>query len=318
MLIFLIRRLIYAIPTLIGVSIIVFSLSHIAPGDPAIALLGPKADPELVEKITKDLGLDRPLHIQYLNWLRDVLFKGSLGTSFRTEEPVTKVILARLPVSIELSILSFIFAMIVALISGIISAVKQNTIADYVVRICALIGISIPEFVSGISLILIFGMFITNLLPVGGWVPLSEGITENIKHLILPSFSLGIVFTAFVARMIRSDLIGTLGEEYILVARAFGIPEHTVILRDALKNAFIPTLTVIGFSLGVIMTGAVLTETVFALPGIGRLIVDSIYGRDLPVLQGLLLLISVVFILLNLTVDLLYGLLDPRIRYERI
>ncbi len=318
MLTFLIRRLIYAIPTLIGVSIIVFSLSHIAPGSPAIALLGPKADPELVDKIEKDLGLDKPFHVQYLNWLSDVIFKGSLGTSFRTEEPVTKVILERLPVSIELSILSFIFAMIVALVSGVISAIKQNTITDYVVRICALIGISIPEFVSGISLILIFGMFITNLLPVGGWAPLSEGIVENLKHLILPSFSLGIVFTAFVARMIRSDMIGILGEEYILVARAFGIPERTVILRDALKNAFIPTLTVIGFSLGVIMTGAVLTETVFALPGIGRLVVDSIYGRDLPVLQGLLLLISVVFILLNLIVDFLYGLLDPRIRYERI
>jgi peptide/nickel transport system permease protein len=296
----------------------VFSLSHIAPGDPAIALLGPKADPELVERITKDLGLDKPLHIQYLNWLKNVLFKGSLGTSFRTEEPVTKVIFARLPVSIELSIMSFIFAMIIALISGVISAVKQNTFTDYIVRVCALIGISIPEFVSGISLILVFGIFLTNLLPVGGWVPLSDGIIGNLKHLILPSFSLGIVFTAFVARMIRSDMIGVLGEEYILVARAFGISERTIILNDAFKNAFIPTLTVIGFSLGVIMTGAVLTETVFALPGIGRLIVDSIYGRDLPVLQGLLLLISVVFILLNLTVDFLYGLLDPRIRYERI
>ena len=311
------KRLVLTVPVLVGVSVVVFGLVHLAPGGPVRVMLGPMQSEELVTQIRAELGLDRPLYVQYATWVFDA-FRGDLGTSWTVQSgtPVTQLILQRLPVTLELSLLSMIVAIAIAIPAGIVSAVRQDRPADHAARIAALGGISIPDFWLGIILIMIFAVQFNFPWATGGWVPPWEDPVANLQQLFLPTITLGTAYSALIARMMRSEMLETLSQDYIRTARAMGVSVREVVLKDAAKNALIPVVTVIGVGLGQLMNGAILTETVFNLPGIGRLLILSIDRRDYRVIQALILFIAVVFVFANLAVDVLYAYLDPRIRYE--
>jgi ABC-type dipeptide/oligopeptide/nickel transport system permease component len=303
---YVVKRLLSAVPVLIGISLIVFLLLRALPGDPAQVIAGEMATQEAVESIRSQLGLDRPLHIQYGIFISN-LVRLELGKSARTGEPVISEIWSRLPNTILLAVVSTVIACLLGIPAGIISAVKRYTLSDYVVMVLALFGISMPVFWLGLMLIIIFSVAL-RLLPAGG--------IGTVYHLILPSFTLASFSTAFIARMTRSSMMEVMGQEYITTARSKGLLERVVVIKHALRNAFIPIITVIGLQFGSLLGGAVLTETVFAWPGIGRLIVDSILARDYPVVQGVVLVFSLLYILVNLIVDVLYAYIDPRIHYD--
>nr|WP_266075759.1 ABC transporter permease [Haladaptatus caseinilyticus] len=311
------KRLLLTVPVLLGVSVVVFGLVHLAPGGPVRVMLGPLQSAELVEQIRADLGLNQPLYVQYGQWLSNVL-TGNFGTSWTVQQgtPVNTLIGERLPVTLELSILSMLVAISIAIPAGIISAVRQNKSADHAARIAALAGISIPDFWLGIILIMIFAVQFGFPWATGGWVPPWEDPVTNLKQLLLPVITLGTAYSALIARMMRSEMVDALGQDYIRTARAMGIKGQEVVLKDATKNALIPVVTVIGIGLGQLMNGAILTETVFDLPGVGRLLITAIDRRDYRVIQALVLFIAVVFVFSNLIVDVLYAYLDPRIRYD--
>lgn len=311
------KRLILTIPVLIGVSIVVFGLVHLAPGGPVRVMLGPMQSEQLVQQIRVELGLKQPLYVQYGTWLFDAL-QGDLGTSWtvQTGTPVTKLIAQRVPVTLELSILSMIVALLIAIPAGIISAVRQDKPADHTARIAALAGISIPDFWLGIILILIFAVQFNFGWATGGWVPPWQDPIANLQQLFLPMITLGTAYSALIARMMRSEMLETLNQDYIRTARAMGISVREVVTKDAAKNALIPVVTVIGVGLGQLMNGAIITETVFDLSGVGQLLILAINRRDYRVIQALILFIAVVFVFANLAVDVLYAYLDPRIRYE--
>ncbi len=302
---YIIRRLLIMIPVLLGVSLIIFTMVRVIPGDPAIILAGPHANKEQVDQIRAQLGLDRHPVIQYFSFLGN-LFQGDLGRSTRTGLPVTKEIMARFPNTVVLALTAIILASLVGVLTGIIAGVKQNSIFDHISMMIALFGLSMPVFWLGLMLMLLFSIQL-------GWLP-SVG-AESWKHLILPAITLGANSTAIIARMTRSSMLEVIRLDYIRTARAKGLTEKMVIWRHALKNALIPVVTVIGLQTGTLLGGAVLTEIVFAWPGIGRLLVEAILSRDYPVVQGVVLLVASLFILINLIVDLLYSYLDPRIRY---
>jgi peptide/nickel transport system permease protein len=303
---YVIKRLLSTLPVLVGISLIIFILLRSLPGDPAQVIAGELATQETVEAIRVQLGLDKPLYVQYAIFMSN-LIRLDLGKSARTSQPVTSEIWSRLPNTVLLAIVSIVLACILGIPAGILSSVKHYSLTDYVVMVLALFGISMPVFWLGLMLIIVFSVKL-HLLPAGG--------IGTFSHIILPSFTLAIFSTAFIARMTRSSMMEVLGQDYIITARSKGLLEKIVILKHALRNAFIPIITVIGLQFGSLLGGAVLTETVFAWPGIGRLIVDSILARDYPVVQGVVLIFALLYILVNLIVDILYAYIDPRIHYD--
>jgi ABC-type dipeptide/oligopeptide/nickel transport system permease component len=301
-----VRRVLLAVPVLIGVATLVFSLIHLVPGDPAQAMLGDGAAPQDVAELRTSLGLDQPLLTQYFAFLRHAV-TGDLGKSFRTGQPVTTMIVERLPATAELALAAMLVAIVIALPLGVVAAVRRGTAVDYGAMTFALAGVSIPNFWLGPLLAIVFAVEL-------GWLPVSGRGT--LAHLVLPAISLGLALAAILARMTRASLLDELGELYVRAARARGVSNAASITSHALRNSLIPLLTIIALQFGAVLTGAVITETIFAWPGIGRLLIQSIGFRDYPMVQGCILLIAVTYVSVNLLTDLLYGVLDPRIRLE--
>lgn len=303
---YLLRRVLGLVPVLLGVSLLVFAILKFIPGDPARAVAGFDASPEDVENIRHQLGLDQPLPHQYLVFLGNAL-TGDFGRSVRSRRPVSEEVANTLPATVQLALVSMAIATVVGVLLGIVAATHQYTIWDGLTMVGALLGISVPIFWLGLMLILVFAVQL-------GWLPAQgRGGPEN---LILPSLTLGAASAGTIARMMRSSMLEVLRQEYVRTARAKGLGERIVVLRHALKNAAIPAVTVIGLQFGYLLGGAVITETVFAWPGMGRLVVEAIKFRDYPVVQACILLLALAFCLVNILVDLLYGYLDPRIRYS--
>ena len=305
MLSYLARRLLAACVTLIGVSAIVFLLMHLLPGDPARLIAGLNAPEEEVIRLRTQLGLDQPLIAQYGRFLMHLL-QGDLGTSIRSSAPVLQEIAGRAPWTILLAFISTAIATAIGIPAGVIAARWRNSLPDAIVSLVTLFGISMPVYWLGLMLIILFAVRL-HWLPAGG--------NEGAASVILPALTLAAFSVALIARMTRSSMLEVLGQDYLRTARAKGLGEQVVILRHALKNAFIPVITVIGLQLGMLLSGSVLTETVFGWPGIGLLLVDSIFARDYPVVQGVVMVFAVVFTVLNILVDLIYAYLDPRIHY---
>ena len=311
---YIIRRLLLMIPVAFLVSVIIFTLLRLTPGDPITVLLGDEPDRAVIATLRHQYGLDRPIPVQYLNWIARFLH-GDMGRSIRTQQPVSEAILSRLPATLELGLAALCFSLVLSIPIGILSATKRNSIWDLVGTSFPLLGVSIPNFFVGILLILFFSLAIRLFSP-GGYVPFAEDPGQNIKHLILPMITLATPSLAVNMRFMRSGLIDALGQDYMRVARAKGLTERAVVIRHGLKNAFIPFVTVVGLQVGALLEGAFITETIFLWPGVGRLAVDSISGRDYPVVQGIVLLSALSFMAVNLIVDVLYSFLDPRIKYR--
>jgi peptide/nickel transport system permease protein len=331
---YIIKRLLQIIPVILGVTIIAFGLIHLAPGDPARTMLGQHATETEINEIRVKYGLDKPLYVQYLLCLRDLL-QGDLGRSILTHEQVTTEIAARFPNTIELAIAAMIFAIIIGGLAGIISATKQYSITDYTVMGVALFGISMPVFWLGIMLMMIFGVTL-GWLPIGGRIDLlipfsrvtgfmviDSIITGNgaalisvLRHLILPAIALGTIPMAVIARVTRSSMLEVLRQDFIRTERAKGLTERKVIYKHAIRNAMVPVVTVIGLNFGLLLSGAILTETIFSWPGVGRLVVNAVYARDYPLVIGCILVFALVFVIVNLVTDILYTFIDPRIHYE--
>jgi peptide/nickel transport system permease protein len=311
---FLIKRLIGTIPVLLLVSVTVFSLIHLIPGDPVQVMAGEVQDPETLARLRGNLGLDRPLYIQYVDWLGNVL-RGDLGTSIRTREPVLDVVLTRLKPTLVLSTLAMLIALVMAIPIGVLSATRRNSPLDALATAFALLGVSMPNFLVGLLLIFTFSMKL-RWLPTSGYVDIFRHPEAGFRSLLLPAITLGMALAAVIMRMTRSSLLDSLGQDYIRTARAKGLIEQRVVIRHGLRTALIPIVTVVGLQVGNLIAGAVITEYIFAIPGVGRLIIDSVFARDYPVLQGVVLLTVVGFIASNLVTDLLYATLDPRIRVQ--
>jgi len=303
---FLVRRLLLTVPVLIGVATLVFALIHLIPGDPAQAILGETASEEEVAELRTRLGLDRPLIEQYAGFLSSAVH-GDLGTSLRSNAPVAREITDRLPATLELAAAAMLVAIGFSIPLGIIAAVRRGTIVDHAATTVALAGVSIPNFWLGPLLALVFAVEL-------GWLPVSGRGT--LANLVLPAISLGAALAAILARMTRASLLEELREPYVQAARARGASQSRAVLRHAFRNSLIPVVTLIGLQFGAVLTGAVITETIFAWPGIGRLLIQSIGFRDYPIVQGCVLFIAVIYVGTNLLTDLVYGVLDPRIRYE--
>lgn len=303
---FIARRLALTIPVLLGVATLVFSLIHFIPGDPVQAMLGDAASPADVAEMRTRLGLDRPLLEQYGKFLQGVV-QGDLGRSMRTNEPVADTIVERMPATFELALAAMLVAIGIALPLGIAAAVWRGTAVDHGATTLSLLGISIPNFWLGPLLALLFAVEL-------GWLPVSGRGTW--AHLILPAISLGAALSAILARMTRATLLEELREQYVQAARARGVSRARAVLRHAFRNSLIPIVTLLGLQFGAVLTGAVITETIFSWPGIGRLLIQSIGFRDYPLVQGCILLIAVTYVGVNLLTDLVYGVIDPRIRYE--
>jgi len=331
---YIIRRLLSLIPTLLGVSIIVFLFLRMIPGDPALALAGEHASEENVERIREEFGLNKPLHEQYFTYVGKVL-RGDLGRSILSRRPISEELKTRFPATIELSICALIVALVVGLPAGIISATKRNSIFDNIAMVGSLLGISMPIFWLGLMLNWFFAVQlgwlpsvtrldanielqrITNLLIVDSILTgNAEALLNAVQHLILPAVALGTIPMAIIARMTRSAMLEVLEQDYVRTARAKGLRERAVIIRHALGNALLPVITIVGLQVGVLLSGAVLTETIFAWPGIGRWLYLSILSRDYPIVQGMALFITILFLIVNLLVDISYAMVDPRIRYE--
>jgi peptide/nickel transport system permease protein len=327
------KRLLMLIPVLLGVSILAFSLIRLAPGDPAVTIAGQHASPQVISAIREKYGLDKPLTTQYWVWLRQVL-KGDLGRSIVSNEYVTKEILERFPNTIELTLLSMIFAMAIGCIAGIISASRQYSVFDYSFMGLAIFGVSMPVFWLGIMLMMIFGVWL-RWLPISGRISMMisfQRITgfylldsliagnfaaffSSLRYLILPSVALSTIPMATIARVTRSSMLEVLRQDFIRTERAKGLSERVVIYKHAVRNAMIPVITVIGLNFGLLLAGAILTETVFSWPGIGRYVVNAVYMRDYPVVQGCVLFFALMFVIVNLITDIVYVYIDPRIHY---
>ena len=312
MLKFVARRLLATIPLLFFVSLVVFALVHALPGDPAVLFLGEEATPETLARFRERLGFHRPLVVQYVEWLGRAA-RGDLGRSLRTNQPVTDAIVQRLPVTLELMAAALLVSLAVAVPLGILSAVKRNSGVDVASTAFALVGFSTPNFWLGLILIYVFAL-VLRWLPASGFVPLPASVPENVRSLILPSVTLGTALAALVTRQLRSGMLEVLRQDYVRTARAKGLPGRAVVGKHALKNALIAVVTVIGLQIGGLLGNTIITETLFALPGVGRLMIDAIFSRDFFIVQGVILFLAVGYILSNLAVDILYSYLDPRIR----
>lgn len=306
MLSYIIRRIVATVPLLVIVTIVTFSLLKLTPGDPAAMMLGQEATPEAVAQLRKELGLDRPLLQQYISFL-GAIFRGDLGRSFNTHRPVSEELARAFPATVQLAIAALMLSIGIGIPVGILTAVFHNSKIDYLTRILLLLMISLPTFWLGMILMYIFSVRL-GILPAFG--------TGGFRHLVLPAITLSTFSLAAIVRMTRSSLLEVLSSDYIRTARSKGLSEWSVVVRHGLRNAMIPVITVMGLQFGTLLTGAALTETVFAWPGVGRMLVTAVFARDYPVIQAGVVLIAIIFILVNLFVDILYTVLDPRIRYS--
>ncbi len=311
---YILRRLLLMVPVALLVTIIVFVLVRLTPGDPVLIYAGEERDPVAIEQMRHSLGLDQPLPVQYVAWLTHAV-QGDLGRSIRTRQRVTEAIAERLPATLELGLTAIALSVSVALVVGIVAALRRNSPVDLIATGFTLAGVSLPNFFLGIILILVLGL-VFRLLPPGGYVPLKDDIFDNVRHLILPAITLATASTAVNLRQVRSSLLDVLGQDYMRTARAKGLREPAVISRHALKNALIPVVTLVGLQIGAVIEGAIITETIFFWPGVGRLAVESIGGRDYPVVQAIVLVSALSFMVSTLLVDILYAWLDPRISYS--
>ena len=313
MLAYISRRVLATIPVMAIVALFVFSLLYLAPGDPAAIIAGDQASPADVERIRAGLGLDRPFLIRFGEWFFNVL-QGNLGVSIFTNLPVTKMIAQRLEPTASLMVLTLIFSVGIAVPMGVLAAWKQGTMIDRAIMVMAVLGFSVPVFVVGYLLAYVFALRL-DWFPVQGYTPIANGFFPWLSNLVLPAVALGGVYIALIARITRATMLEVLSQDYIRTAKAKGVGSRTVLFLHALKNAAVPIVTVIGIGVALLIGGAVVTESVFAIPGLGRLVVDAILRRDYPVIQGVVLLFSFMYVLVNLGVDLLYTVFDPRIRY---
>jgi peptide/nickel transport system permease protein len=310
---FVIRRVLTAIPVMAFVALFVFSLLYIAPGDPAAVIAGDQASAEDIERIRHSLGLDRPFLVRFAEWSWQVL-QGNLGTSMFTGLPVTELIKQRIEPTLSLMAVTLVFAISAAVPIGVLAAWKAGSLLDRLFMAFAVLGFSVPVFVAGYVLAYVFALQL-DWLPVQGYTPLSQGLLPWFENLILPAIALGFVYIALIARTTRAAMLEVLSQDYVRTARAKGMSERGILFLHALKNAAVPIVTVVGIGIALLIGGAVVTESVFAIPGLGRLTIDAIVRRDYPLIQGIVLMFSMVYVLVNLAIDLLYTLVDPRIRY---
>ena len=314
MTIYVLRRLLAVVPVMLVVATVTFVLIHLAPGDPASVIAGPYASADDVAKLRHQLGLDEALPVQLVRWYGRLL-RGDLGDSIFLRRPVTEAIVDRLEPTLLLTTWATLVAVLIGVPAGIVSARYHNSAVDQSLMGLALVGLSVPNFLLGLLMILVFGVWL-RWLPVAGYVPLEAGVWSNLRSLVMPSLALGLVQSALIARITRSSMLDVLREQFVLTGRAKGLAENVVVYKHALKNAIIPTLTVIGITFALLIGGAVVIETVFNIPGLGRLIISAVLRRDYPVIQGVVLLIAVTYTAVNLLVDLAYLVVDPRVRYR--
>ncbi|AYB46869.1 ABC transporter permease [Paenibacillus lautus] len=315
MLAYITKRLLSLIPVLAVVTIAIFLIIHITPGNPAAAILGMEASEEEIQQLNQDLGLDRPILEQYTSWVANV-FKGDLGDSIFMNQPVSEAIAEHITPTLSLAILAQVIAILLAIPFGIIAAYKRGSIADYTLMGISLLGMALPSFLLGLFLMLFVGVKL-QWLPVAGYEPLSSGLWEHMKYLILPGISLGTIQAALITRMTRSSMLEVLNLNFIKTARSKGLHEMKVLFKHAFRSAFLPILTVIGQTFGTLVTGAVVVEAIFNIPGLGQLILNSIARRDFAVIQGVVLVVTLMYVTINLIIDLLYGAVDPRVRLDR-
>lgn len=306
MLRYIVKRIVLMIPVLIVMTLIVFSIFYFGPGDPVSRIVGPNVTPEVYESIRQKYGLDQPFIVQYLRFLKSVV-EGDLGMSILQERPVIEMIKERLPITLQIGLLGFLITFVVAIPIGVIAAVKKNTVVDYISMSGILLGMAVPTFWFGMMLLYVFGYKLR-------WFPISG--YGSIRHYILPSLAIGLTNAAATARMVRSNMLEVLKQDYIRTARSKGLLERIVVYKHALKNALIPVITIMGLRLGWILGGSVALELIFSIPGLGRLMVDSILARDYPVVQGAMVVLTSSIILANILADILYAVVDPRIRYS--
>jgi peptide/nickel transport system permease protein len=321
--VYLVRRLIQIVPTVLGITFVVFVMMRSVPGDPVVALLGDAYTEEDAVKVRADYGLDKPIVVQYVIWLGK-LVRGDWGISILSGRPVLKDVMVRLPVTLELIVLSMAVALIISIPAAIVGALRQNTWADYAATSVAMVGVSIPEFFIGVLLLLVFSIGLGGFLPSSGWVYLpgtcptmvcGSSMWGNVTHVLMPAFALGVGRAALLTRLLRASMLEVIRTEYVTTARAKGLAERPVVFKHALKNALIPTVTVMGLQVGFLIGGAIVVETLFAMPGLGTFGIDAIIARDYQQVQGFALITALAFVVINLLVDLTYTLLDPRIRY---
>ena len=302
---YIIRRLIAMIPVVIGITFLVFMIMQLAPGDPVRMILGDSAEPEAIEAMREEMGLNDPVLVQYGRYMVNLLH-GDMGTSYTNQRPVAHEVFSRVPATFELALVSAVVSILIAIPLGVVAAVKQNTLFDNLSMVLSLVGISMPAFWLALMLMLVFSLRL-------GWFPV-QGNSDGWRSFVLPSIAIGFMNMAAIARATRSSMLETIRQDYIRTARSKGISEGEVIMHHAFGNALIPTITVVGVQLGGLLGGAVLTETVFAWPGLGRLMVQAVNGRDVPVVMGCIVILSIGFSIVNLIVDLAYGFIDPRVR----
>ncbi|MGI9335093.1 MAG: ABC transporter permease [Gammaproteobacteria bacterium] len=310
---YIIRRVLATVPVMGVVALFVFLLLHLTPGDPAAVIAGDYARPEDIARIRTQLGLDKPLYVQFVTWLGSVL-RGDLGQSIFSNLPVSKLIAQRLEPTIALSLSTMVFAVLVAVPIGVLAAWKAGTWVDRAVMVFAVVGFSVPVFVIGYVFMYVFSLKL-GWFPVQGYKPIAEGLLPFLRSIALPTVALGIIYTALIARISRASVLEVLTEDYIRTAKAKGLANTPLLIRHALKNAAVPIVTIIGIGVALLIGGVVVTESVFNIPGLGRLTIDAVLRRDYPIIQGVILVFSAVYVVVNLVIDLLYTVLDPRIRY---
>lgn len=312
---YLLKRLGYLAVVLFMLSLVVFTIIYLIPGDPALVLLGDGATPEAVEQLRSDMGLNEPIYTQYGVWLSNLL-RGDLGTSYFLKQPVADSIFERLAPTLSIAVLAEIIAILIAVPLGILAARRRGSAADQSVRVFTLFGMTVPSFLLGLFMMLLFAVQL-KWLPVSGYKPLSAGLWLHLKYLIMPALALGFIHAALLAKITRATMIEVLSESFIRTARSKGLKERRVIYWHALRNAFIPILTIVGQSFGSLIAGAAVVESIFNIPGLGQLLVNSVQRRDYTVIQGVVLFVAFLTVMINLLVDLLYAYIDPRIRYNR-
>lgn len=308
------KRVLQAIPVLVIVSIVSFLLLRAAPGNPAVAQAGLNATPQVVAVISRQLGLDKPLWVQYWIWLRGLVLHGNLGVSYTTGQSVTSVLAPRIGVTVELALIALVLTIALGIPLGVWSALRRDRAVDQATRAFALGSIAVPSFVVGLFFVLLFGWWFRGILPYEGYVPFGQSVGANLEHMILPAVALAIGSIGIVARFTRTSMLDVLGSEYVVAARALGVPWREVIWKDALRNALTPVLTILGLIAGFLMSGTVVVESIFSLPGLGEELVSSFNNRDYTVTISIMMLFALVFVVLNLLVDLLYAVVDPKVR----
>lgn len=312
---YLINHIISILPTLAVVAVVGFMLVHLTPGDPAVFAAGPEASPAVVEQIRERMGLNRPLHVQFLAWVRNIIVEGNLGVSIQTGEPVSAILASRAEPTIALALASFFVALVIGVPLGFLGAVQRGRLGDRLIMAVATFGVSVPRFWLGLMLMLLFAVT-WRWLPVGGYRPFADGVLDALRHLVLPALALGMAEAALIARMTRTAMLEVMNEDYVRTARSKGLVEQRVLVKHALRTALIPILTVAGLSLANLLGGSVAIEVVFNYPGIGRGLMTAITRRDYPVVQAVVLLVGVIYMVVNLLIDLAYAGVDPRVRYS--